>query len=195
MSLRTSLLIPASLLIFSCGGSIDVGSIGPTNDSGTPAPGTDPVSGLSCSALHGTATLGLRAVHGWPACAFSFRHASQDPAVTRNLFDVYYETDLFMSELAANDPPGSFLVDLGDVPLKDVPAMVDPEKYPTGQWSKHDALQAQPSHTYFQRLVRTDGNSVATFRVKGLVPGDRVTIEWVHSPNADTMVTPRACLP
>lgn len=195
MTLRPLLFISSCLLTFSCGGSIDVGSTGPTGTDAAAPPGTDPVSGLSCSALHGTVTLGLRAIHGWPACAFSFRHASQDPAVTRNLFDVYYETDLFMSELTASDPPGSFLVDLGDVPLKDVPSMVDPETYPTGNWKQHDALQAQPNHTYFQRLRRVDGNSVATFRVKGLVPGDRVTIEWVHSPDADAMVTPRACLP
>jgi hypothetical protein len=193
---RTSSLFVLALAtvgVLACGGSVDVGSIA-TSDAGTP--GVDPVSGRPCAQLHGTVTLGDRITHGWPACAFSFAHASQDPNVTRNLYELYYEGDLLMNELAANDPPDAWLVDLGDVALRSVPPNVDPSAFATGNWGKHDALQAYANHTYLQRIARADGAiTIAAFRVVGLAPGDRLTIEWLRSTSTTGMVVPTACLP
>ena len=80
------------------------------------------------------------------------------------------------------------------MPLTAVPATVDPDAYPTGQWGEHDAIEAYIDHTYFVRSVDSTGRLVSAFRVVGLEPGVFVTIEWVHSTDPDQMVVPLQCL-
>lgn len=192
------LLSLTPLAALACGGAVDVGTIGPTptGDGGTSSPGIDPVSGEPCARLHGKVTLGDRNAHGWPACAFSFALGTQDANATRNLYELYYEGDLLMNELSAGD--GGWIVDLGDVALGAVPKTVDPSSFPTGNWGKHDALQAYANHTYYQRVERapTSGaaTTVAAFRIVGFAPGDAITIEWIRSSSTKEMVVPTACL-
>ncbi len=185
----------ASLALAACGGSIDVGSIATKSDSGltdvSPDTGPlDPISGMPCSSLHGTTTLGLRRVHGWPACAFSFRFASRDPKITQNSYDVSLD-DYFMIDLVVGDH--GYIVDLGDVSLASLPKTVDPTLFPVGHYGDHDALDPILNHTYFTRIQRTAGNTLAAFRVVELVSTDHAKIEWVRSPDPDTMVVPPAC--
>ena len=177
-------------LVMACGGSVDVGTIA-MSDGGT---SVDPVSGQKCSSLHGTVTIHDRNRVGWPACAFSFALGTQDQSITRNRYDLIYQDDLLMLGRVSGDP-GGWLVDLGDVPLRDVPATVDLAKYPLGQWGAHDALQPYVKHTYLTRLDRPDGTTIAAFRVTGLASGDQITIEWLRSTKTDSMVVANACLP
>lgn len=195
--MRRSIFCAGIALLLACGGSVDVGSIAgkpdsAAGDAATDAGAIDPVSGMPCSSLHGTTTLGLRSVHGWPACAFSFRFASRDPKITQNTYDVELD-DVFIVNLVTGDQ--GWLVDLGDVPLTNLPKTVDPAPFPTGQWGEHDALDPVLNHTYFARIQRTAGNTLAAFRVVELSPTDHAKIEWVRSPDPDTMVVPTACAP
>ena len=189
------LVLLSTLALAACGGSIDVGSIATKADSGALDASTDtgpldPISGMPCSSLRGTTTLGLRRVHGWPACAFSFRFASRDPQITQNSYDVELD-DYFMIDLVVGDH--GYLVDLGDVPLASLPKTVDPTLFPVGHHGDHDALDPILDHTYFTRIQRTAGNTLAAFRVVELAPTDHAKIEWVRSPDSDAMVVPTAC--
>jgi hypothetical protein len=152
---------------------------------------TAPVSSISCRYLHGSATLTDYRGANYPTSAFSFEFATQDPNITYNEFDVMYEADLFQVNLVGGDE--SFIVDLGDVALRDVPATVDPNDYALGGWGEHDDVQAQIHHTYFVRSIDGAGRLVAAFRVVGLQPGVRVTIEWIRSTDPDQMVVPEHC--
>ncbi len=151
------------------------------------------IDGIPCKYLHGQAT--LTSYYGdkdnYASSAFSFEFASQDPAVTKNEFDVQYANDLFIVNMITDDL--SFIVDLGNVPFDNVPPTVDPDDYPVGNWGEHDALQAQIHHTYLVRSEDAAGRGMAAFRVQGLEPGIRVTIDWVRSTDPDEMVLPVAC--
>ena len=149
------------------------------------------VEGLPCKYLHGTATLSSYDGDNYASSAFSFEYASQDVDVTHNEFDVLYSGDMFIVNMVTDDR--SFLVDLGDVTWEQVPAWAQADDYPVGQWGEHDALQAQFHHTYFVRSEDGAGRGVAAFRVIGLEPGFRATIEWVRSTSTDQMVLPSAC--
>ena len=189
------LVLLAGFALIACGGSVDVGSIAPRSDSGSSdavvdSGPLDPISGMPCSSLRGTTTLGLRRAHGWPACAFSFRFASRDPQITQNSYDVEFD-DYFMIDLVVGDH--GYLVDLGDVALANLPKTVDPSLFPLGKYGDHDALDVTLNHTYFTRIQRTAGNTLAAFRVVELSATDHAKIEWVRSPDADTMVVPTAC--
>jgi hypothetical protein len=200
MNLRFAVLSIALPLIslVACGGAVDVGFVAtgdaaPRRDAADAADAgpIDPVSGMPCSSLRGTALLRPREVAGWPACAFSFRFATGDPGVSGGNFDVCYDRGGIQSVLVVGDP-GGWLVDLGDVPLTSVPKTVDPSGYPPDPWGGHDLVTATPGHTYFQRLVRAAGKLVASFRVES-VDGSGAKIRWVRSPDPDVMIYPSAC--
>jgi hypothetical protein len=147
---------------------------------------------MDCAYLHGNATLqSYTDASNYAASAFSFEFASQNVTLTHNDWDVVYQDDAFMVNTVTDDK--SFIVDLGSVALREVPATVDPTKYPTGEWGEHDAIQAQLDHTFFVRNVDGLGRGVAAFRVRELEPGRRVSIEWIRSTDPDTMVVPLAC--
>jgi hypothetical protein len=88
----------------------------------------------------------------------------------------------------------SFVVDLGDVALSDVPETVDPASFPAGQFGEHDYVQAVLDHTYVIRTVDGDTNQWAAARVVGLSPGASVTIEWIRSTDPERMIVPTQCL-
>ncbi|MBI4704570.1 MAG: hypothetical protein HY744_25995 [Deltaproteobacteria bacterium] len=148
-------------------------------------------SGMPCEYRHGQATLSEYDGDNYASSAFSFEYASQDPAVTYNELDVLYEGNQFRVNTVVDDE--SFLVDLGDVPLAEVPETVDPAGFPVGQFGEHDSIDAVLDHTYFERAVDGSGVLVAAFRVVGLEPGVAVTIEWVRSTDPDKMVVPLDC--
>lgn len=155
-----------------------------------PAPGTE---GMPCVYLHGYATLtDYVAYDNYASSAFSFEFASQDPEVTYNEFDLLYDGNMFRVNTVTDDV--SFIVDLGNVPLDEAPAMVDPDDYPLGNWGEHDNIQAYLDHSYFARNVDGAGRGVSAFRVVGLRPGVDVQIEWIHSVAPDTLIIPTQCL-
>lgn len=164
----------------------------PVNALGNPD-GTAPSStgGIPCSYLRGRATLTRYTGDNYASSAFSFEYASQDPDVTNNEFDVLYDLNHFRVNTVTDDV--SFIVDLGDVAWAEVPEMVDPEEFPLGNWGEHDAIEAYLGHTYFVRNVDSAGRGVAAFRVLGLEPGVRVTIDWVRSVHPDRFVVPTGC--
>ncbi|MBI5536361.1 MAG: hypothetical protein HY898_26810 [Deltaproteobacteria bacterium] len=191
-------MIGAGLVAGGCSGSVDFpGDDGHTGGAMQPGAGGSGASshtyveGIPCSYLHGKATLSDYNGDNYAASAFSFEFASQDSAVTHNEFELLYEVDLFLVNLVTDDV--SFIVDLGQVALDQVPPSVEPDKFPVGNWGEHDALQAQLGHTYFVRSVDSAGRGVAAFRVIGIEPGKRVTIEWERSTDDDVMVVPAAC--
>jgi hypothetical protein len=146
---------------------------------------------MSCSLRHGHVTLTDYSSSAYASSAFSFEFASQDSKLTHNKFDLLYEGDWFSVNMVGGDE--SYIVDLGAMSLKGVPAMVDPDNYAVGEWGKHDAIEAQLAHTYFVRTIDAAGKRVAAFHVEGLEPGRRVTIEWIRSTDADAMIPPTDC--
>lgn len=194
--LRSLSLLP---LTAACGGAVDVGSIDTTSKDAASdraitvdAGPSDPVSGMPCSSLHGTAVLRTREIYGWPACAYSFRFATQDDQISKGNYDVCLDRGFIDAILVSGDPSAA-LVDLGDVPLTTVPSMVEPTQFPVDRWGKHESVSAVAGHTYFERLVRLSGDTIAAFRVTA-VSSSQTTLEWIRSPNPSAMVVPTACL-
>lgn len=194
-----AVFVSAALFVAGCGGAVDSGSTnagGADAPTGSSEPGASPgsggeVDGVPCSDLHGHATLRDYEHASYASSSYSFEFASQDPSVTRNSPDVDYVSDMFQTNLFVGE--NNWIVDLGPVSLASVPASVDPSAYPTGAWGQHDDVQAQPGHTYFVRVDRAQGRLVAAFRVTSLEPGSQVTIEWIRSPDPDTMIVPAQC--
>lgn len=200
--MRAAWLVVSCAVLTACSGTVDYVGEEPGSDETSPwdSPPSDPGegsgagagTGMACRYLHGVAGLTEYDGDNYASSAFSFEYASQDPEVTYNEFDLLYEGNYFRVNLVVDDE--SFIVDLGNLPLTDVPPTVDPDDYPVGQWGEHDAIQAHIDHTYFVRSVDGAGRLVAAFRVVGLEPGIFVTIEWVRSTDPDQMVIPLQCL-
>ncbi len=173
-------------------GSPQEGS-GASGATGGSSSAKDAATGVECSSSHGFATLtSYDRVEQYAASAFSFEYASQDATLTHNEFDVLYTADLLRVNTVVDDR--SFIVDLGDVSLRNLPRQIDPDAYPVGQWGEHDAVQAQLNHVYWVRSVDNAGRMVSAFRVTGLNPGRLLEIEWIRSTDTDTMVAPTSCL-
>lgn len=198
--MKTSALALLASLLFGCGAVVDsdpepAGRNDPMPSSGassgSSAPSAPNANGLPCARAHGTATLANYTGDNYAVAGYSFELASQDPAVTRNAPDVYYERNVFM---VGGDRDASFLVDLGAMELRDAPATVEPDAYPTGTWGKHDAIQAHPGHVYFLSGKSWQGRITAAFRVVAIDPGRHVTLEWIRSSDPNVMVVPFACL-
>jgi hypothetical protein len=123
---------------------------------------------------------------------YSFELATKDIEQHYNDGDLLYVSNMFSVVTVVDDE--SFIVDLGDVGLTDVPGTVDPANYPTGNWGEHDYIQAVLDHTYVVRSIDGNTRQWAAFRVVGLAPGVEVTIEWIRSPDSEVLVVPIACL-
>jgi hypothetical protein len=149
------------------------------------------IDGIPCSHLRGEVTLSEYDGDNFASSSFSFEFASQDPEITYNDYDLLYERNTFRVNLSGGDD--SFIVDLGDVPLADVPETVDAADYPVGAFGEHDEIGAVIDHTYFVRTDDDTGRVVAAFRVVGLEPGVRATISWIRSTDPDRMVVPVDC--
>ena len=149
--------------------------------------------GTSCRFLRGSAT--LESWQGddsaYPASLYSFEFASNELEVVRNDGDVLYEGNMFGVNTVTDDV--SFIVDLGDIPLADVPRSIDPNDYPTGNWGDHDWVQAVVHHGYAVRTVDGNTRQWAAFRVIALEPGEQVSFDWIRSPDPDALVYPDAC--
>jgi len=204
--MRNLFFVACGVVLAGCGNTVTVlsgagggnGAAGTSNQQTTAASGTKGSSGSAgtpCSFLHGSVTLDAwdGSDSSYAAACFSFRLASNDIKVTKNEVDVLYDQNHFTVNTVVDDQ--SFIVDLGDVPLANVPSMVSPDAYPTGTFGKHDAIDAVLGHTYFVRTTDNSARSVAAFRVTGLSPGNNVTIEWEESTDPDQMVVPKQCLP
>ena len=198
--MKSAILMLTMTLVYGCAVRVDTPESPDNTDSASASGdatggGTGATDiGIPCSVLHGAVT--LTSYNGdkdkYASSAFSFEYASQDAAITNNEFDVFYGNDLFRVNTVTDDK--SLIVDLGKMELTSVPAKVDPDGYPMGQFGTHDEVQAQLEHTYFVRSVDNSGRLVSAFRVIGLNPGRRVTIEWIRSSDADILVVPTTCL-
>lgn len=149
------------------------------------------VQGIPCDHLRGEVTLTDYDGDNYPSSSFNFEFGTQDPEITYNEYDLLYEGNTFYVNLVTDDR--SYIVDLGDVPLVEVPETVDPSEYPLGMYGEHDHIDAVIDHTYFVRSVDGSGRHVAAFRVTGLEPGVRATISWLASTDPDRLRVPSGC--
>ncbi len=161
------------------------GRIGAGNDA-------DGLDGIPCRYLTGEAELVDYDGSNYPEASFSFKFGTQDQDVTHNDYDISFEQNLFRVNNVVDDV--SFIVDLGEVSLFEVPASVEPSDYAVGAWGEHDNVAAEIGHTYFVRNQDGFGRTVSAFVVEGLEPGRRVHISWIRSPAPDTMVVPTECM-
>ncbi len=116
----------------------------------------------------------------YEAATFSFEHATRDPTPeVRNDWDLKLELGEFDVRMVTDDQ--SWIADLGDVPLRDLPATTEP----TGT-----GVTAILGHAYMVRTSDSDSRLYSAFEVTSLTPGDRVTISWVRSPNPDCFALP-----
>lgn len=197
-------LFAVASLVTACGVSIDVPGDGDpagaasggddSNATGGSSAGSGGASyqGVPCKFLHGQATLSSYTnPDNYASSAYSFEFASQDVDVTNNDWDVVYQANRFMVNTITDD--ASFIVDLGDVALTDVPLTVDPSGFPTGEFGTHDDVQAVVSHTYVVRTVDGDTKQWAAFRILALAPGESVTIAWIRSADPDALKVPVSC--
>ncbi len=152
---------------------------------------TPSVDGTPCEYFRGEVTLEDYDGENNAGASFSFEFATQDPDITRNEYDVQYGGNMFRVNLITDDV--SFIVDLGNVDLVDVPVSVDPSEYELGNWGTNDNVGAVLGHTYFVRNQDSAGRTVAAFRVTGLEPGERASISWMRSTDPDQMFVPTAC--
>jgi hypothetical protein len=193
-------LAVVSSLFIACGNDVTIedGSGGASAAAGqTSATGKGSEStgstGTPCSFLHGMAT--LTSWDGedehYAASTYSFEFASNDVDVTYNDIDVEYQGNSFYVNTVTDDQ--SFIVDLGDVALADVPPTVDPDDYPLGEFGMHDAVGAVLDHTFMVRTIDGNTKQWAAFRVVGLEPGESVTIAWERSTDPDQLSIPTQC--
>lgn len=171
----------------------DSGASGDTGSTSPSGGDSDPSHGTPCNYLHGVVEIpawdGSDAAYA--ASLYSFELGSSDPALVKNDGDVlYYDDDLVVNTVVDD---ASFVVDLGDVSLSDVPETVDPATFPVGQFGEHDYVQAVLDHTFVIRTVDGDTSQWAAARVLGLSPGTSVTIEWIRSTDPDRMIVPTQC--
>jgi hypothetical protein len=202
-----SFFLAAALLVSGCALTVDVPGDG--NATGDTTAGTttggDTSSatggssgtggayhGVPCHYLQGEATLtSYTTPDDYVSSAYSFELASQDEALTKNDWDLLYEGDTFVVNTVGDDT--SFIVDLGDVALADVPPTVDPSGFPTGQFGEHDEIQAVPAHTYVVRTIDANTRQYAAFRVVSLAPGSGVTLAWIRSTDPNSLEVPVGC--
>jgi hypothetical protein len=199
MTRSTSLLLVlAACFATACEGIDDGHADGDeTHDDGQhpPPPPETPLLGTPCEYRHGTHTLTSWAGQddaSYAASSFSFEMASNELALTSNDVDLLHEGNMIRVNTVTDDR--SFIVDLGDVALRDAPPEVDAADYPVGMWGEHDAIGAVLDHTYVVRTVDGNTRQWAAFKIVALSPGREMTIAWIRSPDPERLQIPTDCL-
>ena len=188
---------------FGCDPTVDIadgdssfhdGGSGDDGSSTSPSSGSTNPYGTPCNYLHGVVTLPAwdGAVDTYPDSVFSFEYGSKDLAIVRNDGDILYSENEFTVNMVVDDT--SFIVDLGDIPLVDVPETVDPSLYPTGRFGDHDYIGVVVDHTFIIRTIDSETRQWAAARVTQLSPGASVTIEWLRGMDPEKLEVPTECL-
>jgi len=182
------------------------------------APGGDRDEPRDCECLigadvpsAGTVTLRARALGPdtdetyWKA-AVSFEHGGASGSIgqTNNDWDLLFgnnkgrePVDLFQVNMVTDDR--SFIVDLGELPLRDAPATIDPSTVPPqtqvnlGDVDRDDVRQRDyapvvEGHVYWVRTADDDSRLITLVGVQRHVPGSSVTLAWFRSRVPDRFV-------
>jgi hypothetical protein len=147
----------------------------------------------------GTAFLTARTLwDDYEAATVSFEHAATwDDGYVYNDWDLLFgndyepEEDLFSVNMVVDDE--SYIVDLGDVTLCDVPLVVEPDAYEPGMYGTHDNIPVACGHAYVVRTVDSDTRQVAAFIVQTHDLNQFVSIAWYRSPDPDRFIPPVEC--
>ena len=127
----------------------------------------------------GEATLFDRSKHkSYGRATFSFEHGIRDDPglrLTRNDWDLLFQAGRFRVNTIGDDR--SRIADLGAKKLSEVDAL--PE-LPAVDTNPNGIVAAHEGHVYLVRTQDRDTDLMALFRVRKLVPNDRVEIEWVR---------------
>mgnify|MGYP006902087889 CR=1 FL=1 len=86
----------------------------------------------------------------------------------------------------------SFIVNLGEVRLDQLPETIDPADYPTGPRGEHDELVVRLGHVYVIRTVDSDTVQYAAVKVLAHELNHSVTVRWYRSAEAGRLVLPLA---
>jgi hypothetical protein len=168
-------------------------------------PGTCPQAS-SPDRFTGTVTLESRTLYGdideifdnYEAATFSFEYATQwDDGQVLNDWDLLFSNDYerwidwFVVNTVVDDT--SFIVDIGQVSVCEVPLVVDPDVFPVGAYGTHDNVQVVMGHTYVVRTLDSSTRQVAAFTVIDYAPDFYVTIQWYLSPDPDRFIPRPEC--
>jgi hypothetical protein len=142
----------------------------------------------------GTTTLYSRRTYDdYEEATLSMEHATaRDHDVVGNDWDLLFdnggptEHDLFEVNMVTDDR--SWIIDLGDISLDEVPANPDPDEYDRGYWGYHDAIEVHAGHLYVVRTMDDDTRQIALVGVKAHTLHQEVVLVWQVSPDPDRLV-------
>lgn len=152
--------------------------------------GRDATSPDLCGRLVGEGTLYSRSVFDdYERATFSFEYATAlDTGAVGNDWDLLFTHNTFVVNMVVDDE--SCVLDLGDVDDGEVPAVLDPDDYPTGMFGEHDHVTVLEGHVYWIRTSDSNTRQVALARVVDHPTSDVVTFEWIRSTDPDLLVMP-----
>jgi len=135
----------------------------------------DDYQGATLSVEHGVVTDDGRVRNDWDLLFGN----DQDPA--RDHFTVNMVTD-----------DRSFIVDLGNIPLEQVPHNLSPADYAIGLYGEHDEVGVHCGHVYVIRTVDSDTVQYAAVKVLAHDLNHSVTLRWYRSSDPGRLVLPLA---
>ncbi len=146
----------------------------------------------------GTSTLTARTTYDdYQGATLSIEHGVvMDDGQVKNDWDLLFGNDreqardYFTVNMATDDR--SFIVDLGDISLEQVPETVNPADYALGLRGEHDELTVHRGHVYVIRTVDTDTVQYAAVRVLAHELNRSVTLRWYRSSETARLVLPLA---
>lgn len=146
----------------------------------------------------GTATLTARTTYDdYQSATLSIEHGVvSDDGRVRNDWDLLFGNDqeqgrdYFSVNMVTDDR--SFIVNLGDLPMEQVPETIDPRDYPTGPRGENDELVVRVGHVYIIRTMDSDTVQYAAVRVLAHELNHSVTVRWYRSAEAGRLVLPLA---
>ena len=152
-----------------------------------------------CAANSGRIILKARTTYdNYEAATMSFKYGTTwDNAQILNDWDLLFgndrdpEKDTFTVNMVTDDE--SFIVDLGQICLCQVPERLTPDNYPQGLYYEHDNVPVRVGHTYLVRNADTDTRQVTAFQVVSHDLNDAVTIQWHRSSDPTRFVAPAGC--
>jgi hypothetical protein len=156
-------------------------------------------SAQPCSVpVRGTSTLRARTTYDdYQGATLSIEQGVVlDDGRVRNDWDLLFGNDrdqardYFSVNMVTDDR--SFIVDLGDVPLEQLPETVDPADYATGLYGEHDELPVRRGHVYVIRTVDSDTTQYAAVKVLAHELNHSVTVRWYRSREPGRLVLPLA---